>query len=72
MVRTIGGILEIFKFTIYVSLPIGVIYVISDPKNLRKMLDSTQYVVYPPEGPRPPTGSLEDVRAHAAQLKNLD
>eukprot|EP00924_Labyrinthula_sp_SR-Ha-C_P006115 snap_masked-scaffold_54-processed-gene-0.11-mRNA-1 protein AED:0.20 eAED:1.00 QI:0/-1/0/1/-1/1/1/0/80 len=48
------GVLEIFKFSIYVSLPIGTIIVFNKPEALRALLEKTQYVVYPPD-----TGKLD-------------
>ena len=63
------GALEVFKFAVYVTLPFGALWVATDPHKMKRLLETTRYVVYPPEGPRPPTGSLEDVRAHEAARK---
>ena len=56
--------LEVFKFAIYVSLPFGVMWTVADPTVLKRVLESTRYIVYPPEGERPPTGSIQEVKAH--------
>jgi protein PET100 len=50
------GALEVFKFCCYISIPIGMTVAISgSPKNLENLIKNRDYVVYPPEGPRPPT-----------------
>jgi len=61
-----GGLLETFKFAVYVALPVTMVYVISDPANMKRLITWTRYVEYPAEGPRPPTGTLADIRAHKA------
>jgi len=61
-----GGLLETFKFAVYLALPITMVYVISDPANMKRLITWTRYVEYPAEGPRPPTGTLADIRAHKA------
>jgi len=60
------GSLEVFKFSLYLAIPVGALWMATDPLKMRRLLESTKYVVYPPEGPRPPTGSLSEVRAHAS------
>jgi hypothetical protein len=46
--------LEVFKAIVIVGLPIVATIVYSDPEVMRQIIDSTQYVIYPPEAPRPP------------------
>ncbi|GAA0149413.1 hypothetical protein Leryth_017187 [Lithospermum erythrorhizon] len=66
-VSTGKGILEVAKFAVYVSVPIGLMYFFAkDPKNLQKIMGGREYVVYPPEGPRPP--SPEEIREMAREL----
>ncbi|CAM6128025.1 unnamed protein product [Calypogeia fissa] len=56
-VRSRKGALEVFKFGCYVTIPIVMMAVFAyAPKNLEKIIRNRAYVVYPPEGPRPPTG----------------
>lgn len=65
---TSKGILEVFKFGIYVSVPIFLMYAVaSNPGNLQKLMGQRSYVVYPPEGPRPP--SPEEIRELARKNK---
>ncbi|BDA43715.1 Uncharacterized protein DDB_G0276777 [Coccomyxa sp. Obi] len=50
------GALEVFKFGCYISIPILMtVFVAGDPARLEAIIRNRQYVVYPPEGPRPPT-----------------
>ncbi|KAL3634495.1 hypothetical protein CASFOL_021549 [Castilleja foliolosa] len=69
---TSKGILEIAKFAVYVSVPIGLMYFFaSNTDNLQKVMGKRQYVVYPPEAPRPP--SPEEMREMAQELaRNRD
>ncbi|KAK6914014.1 Protein Pet100 [Dillenia turbinata] len=47
------GILEIAKFAVYVSIPIGLMYAFSsNTTNLEKIMGKRNYVVYPPEALR--------------------
>ncbi|KAK6929880.1 Protein Pet100 [Dillenia turbinata] len=48
------GILEIAKFAVYVSIPVGLMYAFaSNTTNLEKVMGKRKYVVYPPEALRP-------------------
>ncbi|XP_022958891.1 uncharacterized protein LOC111460043 [Cucurbita moschata] len=65
-IGTSKGILEIAKFGIYVTVPIFLMYTFANnSKNLQKFIGKS-YIVYPPEGPRPP--SPEEVREMAREL----
>ncbi|MQL79734.1 hypothetical protein Taro_012187 [Colocasia esculenta] len=71
-VGTSKGILEIAKFAVYVSVPVGLTYAVAtDSKTLQKLMGFRSYVVYPPEGPRPP--SPEELRERAREMarKNI-
>ncbi|XP_074276432.1 uncharacterized protein LOC141600143 [Silene latifolia] len=60
------GLLEVGKFAVYVTVPIVLMYAFANnTKNLQK-LGGRNYVVYPPEGPRPP--SPEEMREMAREL----
>lgn len=64
---TSKGILEIAKFGVYVTVPIVLMYAFANnTKNLQKFMGNRSYVVYPPEGPRPP--SPEEMREMAREL----
>ncbi|XP_076936382.1 uncharacterized protein LOC143614288 [Bidens hawaiensis] len=64
---TSKGVLEIAKFAVYVTVPIGLMYFFAnDTKNLHKVMGGRQYVVYPPEGPRPQ--SPEELREMAREI----
>ncbi|RAL38479.1 unnamed protein product [Cuscuta campestris] len=66
-VGTSKGLLEVAKFAVYVSVPIGLMYFFANnTKNLQKLMGTRQYVVYPPEGPRPPT--QEEIREMGREL----
>ncbi|OAY28029.1 uncharacterized protein LOC110602478 [Manihot esculenta] len=61
------GILEIAKFGVYVTIPLILMYTFANnTKNLQKFMGNRPYIVYPPEGPRPP--SPEELRAVAREL----
>ena len=56
MVRLTGAALESFKFAVYLAVPISLtVFVAYNPSTLEKVIKNRMYVVYPPEGPRPPT-----------------
>ncbi|KAI3501719.1 hypothetical protein L1887_29694 [Cichorium endivia] len=64
---TSKGVLEIAKFAVYVTVPIGLMYFFANnTKNLTKFMGARQYVVYPPEGPRPQ--SPEELREMAREI----
>ena len=60
--------LEIFKFSVYVTIPILTVWCIASPYNLKQLVEFQRYIVYPPEGPRPPLGSKEDVAKGKKEL----
>ncbi|XP_008786075.2 uncharacterized protein LOC103704522 [Phoenix dactylifera] len=63
------GLLEIGKFAVYVIVPIALTYAVTaNSKNLQKIMGFHQYVVYPFEGPRPP--SPEELREMARNDNN--
>ena len=47
-----GPLLEAFKFTVYLAIPIIATIAYSDPQTMKKIIDATQFVTYPPEAPR--------------------
>ncbi|CAL5221165.1 g3305 [Coccomyxa viridis] len=50
------GSLEVFKFGCYLSIPVLMtVFVAGNPGRLEAIIKNRAYVVYPPEGPRPPT-----------------
>ncbi len=56
MVRFTGAALESFKFAVYLAVPISLtVFVAYNPSTLEKVIKNRMYVVYPPEGPRPPS-----------------
>ncbi|KAL4559096.1 hypothetical protein LXL04_031229 [Taraxacum kok-saghyz] len=64
---TSKGVLEIAKFAVYVTVPIGLMYFFANnTKNLNKFMGAKEYVVYPPEGPRPQ--SPEELREMAWEM----
>ncbi|XP_042518263.1 uncharacterized protein LOC122092037 [Macadamia integrifolia] len=64
---TSKGVLEIAKFAIYVSVPIGLMFTFANnTENLKKIMGNRSYVVYPPEAPRPP--SPEELREMAREI----
>ncbi|CAA7396576.1 unnamed protein product [Spirodela intermedia] len=72
-VGTSKGILEIAKFAIYVAVPIGLTYAVAtNSKTLQKLMGYRSYVVYPPEGPRPPPPEeLREMAREMARKNNI-
>ncbi|CAA6660247.1 unnamed protein product [Spirodela intermedia] len=72
-VGTSKGILEIAKFAIYVTVPIGLTYAVAtNSKTLQKLMGYRSYVVYPPEGPRPPPPEeLREMAREMARKNNI-
>ncbi|WOK91779.1 protein Pet [Canna indica] len=61
------ALLEIGKFALYVTVPIVLTYsVVSSSGTIHKLMGFRPYVVYPPEGPRPP--SPEELREMAREI----
>ncbi|KAK9087080.1 hypothetical protein Syun_029474 [Stephania yunnanensis] len=64
---TSKGILEIVKFSLYVCMPIGLMYTFTrNPDKLLKTMGVRNYIEYPPEAPRPP--SPEELREMAREI----
>merc|ERR1712039_1045163 len=54
--RNGGALLEAFKFAVYLAVPISMtVFVAYNRSTLEKVIKNRMYVVYPPEGPRPPS-----------------
>jgi protein PET100 len=65
--------LEAFKFGVYVSVPIFMTVVFAaNPENLESIIKSHSYVVYPPEGPKPPTAKEMKRIVEANKKKRVD
>ena len=48
--------LEVFKLALYVTAPVAVtVAVVGDRQTLVRAIRERSYIVYPPEGPRPPS-----------------
>ncbi|XP_059311632.1 uncharacterized protein LOC132609555 [Lycium barbarum] len=66
-IGTSKGVLEIVKFGVYVSVPIGLMYVFANNnKNLQKIMGHREYVVYPAEAVTPQTP--EELREMAKEI----
>ncbi|GMH73691.1 hypothetical protein TrLO_g14517 [Triparma laevis f. longispina] len=50
-----GG-LEIFKFSLYLSIPVVATVVYSTPETMAQIVDYYKYITYPAEGRKPPKG----------------
>ncbi|XP_072951835.1 uncharacterized protein [Typha angustifolia] len=60
-------LLEVGKFAVYVTVPIVLTYAVAtESKTLQKLMGFRSYVVYPPEGPLPP--SPEELREMAREI----
>lgn len=58
---------RVYWSSLYVTVPIGLMYFFANnTQNIQKFMGARQYVVYPPEGPRPP--SPEEIREMAREL----
>ena len=54
-----GG-LQVFRMSLYISLPVLATVVYSDPVVMRQIITKLNYIIYPAEGPRPPVGEEMD------------
>jgi len=64
------GILEVFKFATYVTIPIVMMSMFANnTENLYRIIRNRAYVVYPPEGPRPPSG--DEIREMVKKNKTV-
>lgn len=63
--------LEVFKFVLYITIPIGTVVFFNTPEAMKKLIERQRYIVYPPEGPRPPAiSSKEDARQALLRIHN--
>ena len=62
------SLLESWKFAVYLTIPFFAVYVIAQPHNMKQLLEYKQYVVYPPEGPRPPVGTREEIKKRSKEI----
>jgi len=68
MVKFKWAALEVFKFSLYLSIPAGMTFgLIRNPEHLQVLKDAFMYVEHPVEGPSPP--SLEELQAILAKEK---
>ncbi|GMH61781.1 hypothetical protein TrRE_jg6758 [Triparma retinervis] len=51
-----GASLEVFKFSLYLSIPVIATCIYASPSNMEKIVAATRYVTFPPEAKRPPLG----------------
>ena len=64
--------LEVFKFVVYVSVPIFLtVTFAANPTNLESIIRKHAYVVYPPEGPQPPSAAERRKIVEANKKKKL-
>mmetsp|Transcript_8608 Transcript_8608/g.15929 ORF Transcript_8608/g.15929 Transcript_8608/m.15929 type:complete len:82 (+) Transcript_8608:62-307(+) len=69
--RRQGVALEAFKFALYLAVPISLTFFVAfNPTMLDKVIKNRMYVVYPPEGPRPPTN--EELWEKIREKKNKE
>eukprot|EP00891_Asterochloris_glomerata_P001937 jgi/Astpho2/1937/e_gw1.00038.433.1_t len=64
--------LQVFKFGCYLSIPaLMTLAVAGNPERLAAIIRSRSYVVYPPEGPRPPSAEeFAELRKQKQQERN--
>ncbi|GMI22964.1 hypothetical protein TrCOL_g22 [Triparma columacea] len=51
-----GFSLEVFKFSLYLSIPVVATCIYASPSNMERIVAATRYVTFPPEERRPPKG----------------
>jgi len=65
--------LEAFKFATYLTVPIFLTVVFAaNPENLEAIIKHHSYVVYPPEGPKPPTAQEMKKIVEANKKRRVD
>lgn len=61
--------LEVFKFAVYLAVPISLTVLVAyNRPMLEAVIKNRMYVVYPPEGPRPPTNN-EELYEHMRRMQ---
>ena len=63
MSRRFFGWMEVGKFGVYLVFPVLAVAFITDPWNMKWLLEKRQYVVFPPAQEKPPT-TKEDIRKY--------
>eukprot|EP00514_Thraustochytrium_sp_LLF1b_P006891 CAMPEP_0184532158 /NCGR_PEP_ID=MMETSP0198_2-20121128/13997_1 /TAXON_ID=1112570 /ORGANISM="Thraustochytrium sp., Strain LLF1b" /LENGTH=171 /DNA_ID=CAMNT_0026924695 /DNA_START=51 /DNA_END=567 /DNA_ORIENTATION=+ len=61
--------LEVFKFSLYLILPVCTIAVFNQPKMIEKLIKTREYIVYPPEAERPPIGQKEAIEQRIMEAR---
>lgn len=56
------SLMEAGKFAVLLSFPVMAVLVISDPYNIRRLIEARKYVVYPPSGEKPTIESKEAIQ----------
>jgi len=59
------GRLEVFKFSLYLVVPVTLVYLFNRPDAFEWMIDRTRYVVYPPEESR------DKMQRHLAEVEAM-
>jgi hypothetical protein len=42
-------------------VPVVTIGIFNQPAMMKRIIESQEYIIYPPEGPKPPTGNKKDI-----------
>jgi hypothetical protein len=47
--------------SITLAVPVVTIFVFNQPDMMKRVIEAREYIVYPPEGPKPPIGNKKDI-----------
>jgi len=61
-----------FKFGVYLTIPVLTVMFFNTPEAIKALIEKKQYIVYPPEGPRPIRGSKEEIGEFLGIKPNAD
>mmetsp|Transcript_2112 Transcript_2112/g.4284 ORF Transcript_2112/g.4284 Transcript_2112/m.4284 type:complete len:86 (+) Transcript_2112:124-381(+) len=71
MVKRSKAALEVYKFALYISIPITMTFgLVFNPERMEYVTNAFGYVVYPPEGPKPPT--MDELKVIVAEKKQVE
>mmetsp|Transcript_1975 Transcript_1975/g.5033 ORF Transcript_1975/g.5033 Transcript_1975/m.5033 type:complete len:84 (-) Transcript_1975:438-689(-) len=66
--KLLSHLFENCKVALYVLTPVATVYVLSQPEMMERIVRNRMYVMYPPEGEKPPS-TLREVQEYALRMR---
>eukprot|EP00516_Mucochytrium_quahogii_P001554 CAMPEP_0203749760 /NCGR_PEP_ID=MMETSP0098-20131031/4189_1 /ASSEMBLY_ACC=CAM_ASM_000208 /TAXON_ID=96639 /ORGANISM=" , Strain NY0313808BC1" /LENGTH=95 /DNA_ID=CAMNT_0050638855 /DNA_START=154 /DNA_END=438 /DNA_ORIENTATION=- len=61
--------LEVFKFSLYLVLPVISIAYFNKPENMKWLIETKKYIVFPAEGPATAKGSKDNITEALEEMR---